>query len=148
MGCRKFTCVIQMLSSDLYHSDTLNCLMLFFSDHITYFDDFRKVNSRSTLYTISCSASLRYFYLICIIQTLYSWSLSLRSIVSIYQCQLEWYCAVYCMHCAILLVQQSWVPGHGIVPVYIQNSSPINSSMTCAMKAIHEIAKNASLLFI
>ena len=28
----------------------------------------------------------------------------------------------------------NWVPGHGIVPVHIQNYSPVNSSMTCAIK--------------
>ena len=123
-----------MLSSDLYDSDALNYFMLFFPDQITNFYDFIKIYSRSTLYTISWSASLRCFYLICIIQTLYSWSLSLRSIVSIYQCQLGWYCAEYCMHCAIFLVQLSWVPGHGIVPVHIQNYSPVNGSMTWAMK--------------
>ena len=32
-----------MISSDLYHSDALNCLMLFFPDQLTNFDDFRKV---------------------------------------------------------------------------------------------------------
>ena len=52
-----------MLTSDLYHSDALNYLMLFFPDQIANFYNFRKVYSRSSLFTISQ-------ILICIIQAL------------------------------------------------------------------------------
>ena len=72
MGCHKlisgsFRClhlifIIQILWPQ--------CLMLFFPVLIANFDDFRKVYSRSTLFTLSWYASLKCFCLICIIQAL------------------------------------------------------------------------------
>ena len=129
-----------MLASDFYHSEALNFFqitkMLLFPDQIakmlTLSEKYRAY-SRSTLYMLICITRMLLFYLYR--PNTYSWSLSLRSLDLIYQCQLGWFCAEQCLYCAIHLVHYSWVPGHGIVPVHIKNYSPVNSSMTCAMKS-------------
>ena len=122
-----------MLSSDLYHSDALNYLMLFFPDQITNFDNFRKVYTRSTLYTASWSASLRCFYLICY----HSDTVQLITVTQKHCFHLSvstWMILCWVLHILCYSLGSVKVGTRPWCPVHIQNYLPVNSSMTCAMK--------------
>ena len=68
MRCRRLICVIQMLRSDLYHSDALNFFqitkMLLFPDQIAKIltlSEKYSAYSRSTLYMLICITRMLLF---------------------------------------------------------------------------------------